>query len=76
MHAAKHCTEHWVSNGGVRERTEGAKGFCNPIGGRTISTNQTSPPLPKSSQGGEALGPVKTECPSVRECQGMEVGGG
>lgn len=25
--------------------------------------------------GGEALGPVKARCPSVRECQGEEVGG-
>jgi hypothetical protein len=24
--------------------------------------------------GGEALGPVKVLCPSVRECQGQEVG--
>jgi len=33
-------------NGGIRERTEGAEGVCNPIG-RTISTNQ----IPQSSQG-------------------------
>jgi hypothetical protein len=26
--------------------------------------------------GGEALGPVKARCPSVRECQGLEVGVG
>ena len=26
--------------------------------------------------GGEALGPVKAQCPSVGECQGMEAGMG
>jgi hypothetical protein len=26
--------------------------------------------------GGEALGPVKVLCPSIRECQGQEVGVG
>ena len=26
--------------------------------------------------GGEALGPVKTQCPSVGECQGRKVGVG
>jgi hypothetical protein len=34
-------------SGGVRERTEGAEGVCNPIGRRTISTKLT----PQSSQG-------------------------
>jgi hypothetical protein len=29
-------------HGGVRERTEGAEGVCNPIGRTTISTNQSS----------------------------------
>jgi hypothetical protein len=33
--------------GGVRERTEGAKVVCNPIGRTTISSNQ----IPRSSQG-------------------------
>jgi hypothetical protein len=28
--------EHRASNGGARESTEGAEGFCNPIGGTTI----------------------------------------
>ena len=32
------CT---TPNGGVRERTEGAEGVCNPIEKTTISTNQT-----------------------------------
>jgi hypothetical protein len=36
-----HWTEHWVPNGGVRERTEGAEGVYNPIGKTTISNNQT-----------------------------------
>jgi hypothetical protein len=40
MFAGNHWTEHWVPNGGVRERT-------NPIGRTTISTNQT----PQNSQG-------------------------
>jgi hypothetical protein len=31
-------------NGGVRERTEGAEGVCNPIGRTTVSINQA--PLP------------------------------
>jgi hypothetical protein len=81
------------SNGGVRKRTEGAEGVCNPIGRTTISTIQT----PQSSQGlnhqqtsthggthgsscicirgwpylasmgGDALGPVKAQCPSIGE---------
>jgi len=28
---ANHYTEHGDPNGGVRERTEGAEGTCNPI---------------------------------------------
>jgi hypothetical protein len=31
MFAANHWTKHGVLNGGVRERTEGAEGVCNPI---------------------------------------------
>jgi hypothetical protein len=30
----------------------------------------------QSSMGREALGPVKVLCPSIRECQGQEVGVG
>jgi len=41
MLTANHWTENWVPNGGVRERTEGAEGDCNPIGRTTISINQT-----------------------------------
>jgi hypothetical protein len=31
-------------NGRIRERTEGAEGICNPIGRKTLSTNQIPPP--------------------------------
>jgi hypothetical protein len=39
MLAANHWIEHRKPNGGVRGRTEGAEGACNPIGKTTISTN-------------------------------------
>jgi hypothetical protein len=42
MLAANHWAEHGVPNGGVRERTEGAEGVCNPIGRTIIPTNQTT----------------------------------
>jgi hypothetical protein len=77
----------------LRERTEGAEGACSPIGRKTISINQTSPPpeLPgtkpptkeyicsrgwpcQESMGRADLDPVKTQCPSVGECQGGEEG--
>jgi len=46
--STNHCTENWVPNGGVTERTEVTVGVCIPTGRRTkISTNQT----PQSSQG-------------------------
>ena len=47
MLAANHRTECGVPNRGVRERTKGVEGVCNPIGRTTISINQT----PQSSQG-------------------------
>jgi hypothetical protein len=47
MLIANHWTEYEVPNGGVRERTEGAEGVCNPIGRTAISINQTL----QSSQG-------------------------
>jgi len=47
MLAANHWAENRIHNGGVRERTEGAEGVCNPIGRTTIPTNQTA----QSSQG-------------------------
>jgi hypothetical protein len=42
MLASNHWTEHRVLNGGVRERTEGAEGVCNPIKRTAMSTNQTT----------------------------------
>ena len=41
MLTASDWTEHGVLSEKVREKTEGAEGVCNPIGGTTISTNQT-----------------------------------
>jgi hypothetical protein len=49
------ASEHGIPNGGVRERTEGAEGVCNPIGRTTISTNQSSQGLnsqPRSTHRG------------------------
>jgi len=43
MLAANQRTEHGESNGGIRGRTEGADGICNPIGRTTLSTNQSLP---------------------------------
>jgi len=39
MLEASHQIEHRDPNGGVRERTEGVKGVCIPIGRTTIPTN-------------------------------------
>jgi hypothetical protein len=47
MLTANHQTENSDPNGGVRGRTEGAEGVCNPIGRTTTSNNQ----MPQSSQG-------------------------
>ena len=50
MLTAKHQTEPGDPNGGVRARTEGAKGVCKPIGRTTISMRPTPPPkLPGST---------------------------
>jgi hypothetical protein len=38
-----------VPSGGIKERTKGAEGVCNPIGRTTIPTNKT--PNSQSSQG-------------------------
>jgi hypothetical protein len=57
MVAVNHQTEHMVHSGGVRERTDGAEGICNPLGRKTISTKPESPELqelnhqPKSTYG-------------------------
>ena len=44
MLTAIHWAGHRVPDGGARERTQGAEGVCSPIGGTTISTNQTPYP--------------------------------
>jgi hypothetical protein len=36
MLAVNHPAEHMDPNGGVRRRTQGVEGICNPIGGTTI----------------------------------------
>jgi hypothetical protein len=36
MLPANHWIEHRVPNGGTKERTQGAEGVCNPLGGTTI----------------------------------------
>jgi hypothetical protein len=48
MSAANHWSEHRKPNGGVRGKTEGAEGVCNPIGNTIISTNQYPPELPST----------------------------
>jgi hypothetical protein len=45
MLTTNHQTKIWDPNEGVRGRTEGAKGVCNPIGRATIPT--THPRTPK-----------------------------
>ena len=55
MLTANHCTDHGVSNGGVRERTEVAEGVWSPIGRTTMSNNQSFQVLnhqPRSRHGG------------------------
>jgi len=42
-----HQTKHGDHNAGVREKTKGAEGVCNPIGRTIISIIQ----IPQSSQG-------------------------
>jgi hypothetical protein len=42
--AANHQTKHGYSNRRVRERTEGAKGVCKPIGRTPNNINQPAPP--------------------------------
>jgi hypothetical protein len=41
MLTAKLGSEREVSNGGIKERDEGAEGVSNSIGRTTISTNPT-----------------------------------
>ena len=47
MFAANHWTENRVPNVGVRERTKGDEGVCNPIGRTTIWTYKSPTPTPK-----------------------------
>jgi hypothetical protein len=79
--------EHRATNEGARESTQGAKGFCNPIGGTTIWISQYIQKCVSSciysrgwpsrqSMSGEALGLVKIICPSTGEWQGQEEGVG
>jgi hypothetical protein len=84
---------YWIKrrapNEGARECTQGAKGFCNPIGGTTIWTYQYHPPTHPScvssciksrgwtsrpSTGREAIGLAKIIHPSKSACQGQEAG--
>jgi hypothetical protein len=88
MFTVSYWMGHKAPNGGARESTQGAEGFCNPIGGTIIWTNQYSPRARVSScicsrrwpswpsLGGEALGLTKIICPNTRECQGQEAGVG
>ena len=51
---ANHWTDHGITSGRFRERTEGAEEVCNPIGRTPISTNQSAQGLrhpPKSKHG-------------------------
>jgi hypothetical protein len=48
MLAGNHWTDHRVPKKGVKERTEGVEGLCNPIRRTAISTKKTSP-LPEFS---------------------------
>jgi hypothetical protein len=43
----KQWVEYWIPSGGVRERTEGAEGVCNPH----RKNNNVNQPDPQSSQG-------------------------
>jgi len=46
MLAANHWTKQGDPNGGVREKIEGAEWVYNPIGRKTVSTNQAPSDLP------------------------------
>ena len=70
---------------GARESTQGLKGFCNPIGGTKIWTNQYSTELvplvayvAENGQIGHQWDKslVKIICPSTGQCQGQELGVG
>jgi hypothetical protein len=46
-HWTQYRIHNGILNGRVRERTEGAEGVCNPIGGRTIISNNQTPRAPR-----------------------------
>jgi len=56
MLSANYQTECGGPNGGVRGRTEGAEGVCNPIGRMRVSTNHTPDFCPHSPSPTELLG--------------------
>ena len=68
----------------AKESTRKAEGVCNPIGGKTIWTNQYPSDLVSLAAnvakdglvGGEALGLAKIVYPSTREWQGQDAGVG
>jgi hypothetical protein len=51
MPSASHWTEHGAPNAGVRERTERAKGVCNPIERAQYLPTNPLPSHPPRSQG-------------------------
>lgn len=87
MFSTNHWTENGAPNGGVRKRTNGAEGTFNPIGrsanqncthgGSLSSSHICSRGWPYlTSMRGEALGPVKAQCPRVGEGQVRKMGWG
>ena len=81
MLTGKHWTQRRLPNRGVRERTKGAEGVCNPIGKRAVSTKQITQICSRgwtcwASMGGEALFPVNAPCPSVGKCHSSKSGVG
>jgi hypothetical protein len=80
--------DHRAPNGGTRESNQGAKGTCNPIGGKTILITQYSPELVSLasyvSQDGlvghqwkeRPIGPANLICLCTGERQGQKVGVG
>jgi hypothetical protein len=45
MLTVSYWMDHRAPNRGARERTQGAKGICNPIDGTTICSNQYPPEI-------------------------------
>jgi hypothetical protein len=88
MLTVSYWMNHRTPNGGARERTQGAKRVCNPIGGTKIWTNQYTPELlclaayvSEDDLVGHQwkerpIGLANFICLSTGECQGQEVGVG